>query len=482
MRNRTAWLFVLLWVVGLASAYAQAGRTVSPTGGMATTFGARTVQMVDGSDFSRLLGRAYTPNTTEFVRVAERYGMTIGGASAEVMATRAISAAGLMTATVAVGSAAWVGWTAGSAIAQAFGLGPNANTSRCAPTTGGFKCDSGSDPSSEQAWVYTAGQNSFPLLGQGSSPSAACAAAAARNSITTVSGATTYVESFSMVSASGPPGQTGSCVLQNNSYICYQGANPPCSNPTGAQFEAGLSGQEQTVNTCPASIDALNPAWSRPAGGPPDADGKCPTGRYDPASSTTVRDRVIQWGGLTSAVGAALAPEILARGQPITAEGPRELTGPGSASIPNSGTTTTTTNPDGSTTTTTTGDTQVTYTYAGDTITYNTSNTTTNNNGGSSTTDEIKDPCVENPDRAGCAKLGDPGDGKPIWQQKDIPFAAEDLGFGGACPAPWTAQIRSWTLTMSYQPACDVAPVVRLGVLALTALMAIMFCLRETQA
>lgn len=63
-------------------------------------------------------------------------------------------------------------------------------------------------------------------------------------------------------------------------------------------------------------------------------------------------------------------------------------------------------------------------------------------------------------------------------------FAPEDLGFAGACPAPvhWELPLSGVQLDWSYQQACDVAPMIRLALLAIAAIGAISVVIRETSS
>jgi hypothetical protein len=126
-------------------------------------------------------------------------------------------------------------------------------------------------------------------------------------------------------------------------------------------------------------------------------------------------------------------------------------------------------------------------TYGGDTVSYttnNTSNTTNNSNSQTSTTttNEQKDPCVANPDRAGCVPLGTPPTDKPTWTEKPMIFTPEDIGFAGSCPAPFTYTTTGAIqapLVASWQPLCDVAPLVRLALLALASFSALFFITKQ---
>lgn len=126
-----------------------------------------------------------------------------------------------------------------------------------------------------------------------------------------------------------------------------------------------------TPSSCPAYIDALDPAYSGAAGSPPGPDGKCPTGRYNKIDAATARAKMDAYADYSKA--SDVLNKILESGGVISVNGERSLSG--TDSVVGTPSTTTTTNPDGSVTTTTTTP-NIGYTYNGNTITV-TNNTTT---------------------------------------------------------------------------------------------------------
>lgn len=271
---------------------------------------------------------------------------------------------------------------------------------------------------------------------------------------------------------------TGADSLHTACAPVYGGGSPIDTNGTSTT---------STSASCPASTDPFNPAYNVPAGSPVGPDGKCPTARYNhvPQTPEQIAARVVanppsfpsaQWG---QGVGDA----IDSGGQ--TAPGTVGVTGP--ATQTGAPTTETTTGPSGTVTKTTTP--TYTYNYAGDTITYNETNTTTVNNNGSVTTtvttggaatpQDPKDPCTADPNRVGCVKLGDIPTDKPGWTTKEIVYTPEVLSLPSACPAPWSAHLFKWDVSMSYQIACDQAPAIRLAVLALAGFGCLFFIVRS---
>jgi hypothetical protein len=257
--------------------------------------------------------------------------------------------------------------------------------------------------------------------------------------------------------------------------------------PTNVDWTIPVSGGEQNAG-CPEVFDALDPAWNSPAGAPPGPDGKCPTGRHNHAGITPSAA-----GDLLEAQkppdGEALrrmAEDTLARDVPIEGAAPGGIAGP--TSVPGAPTTTTHQNPDGTTKTTTKTPT-TNYTYSGDTINYTITTVTVINNAGDvtttteGTTPEESDACKVAPDSLGCSKMGTPGTDQPAWQTRDVVFAPEDLGFGaGSCPAPESWDVFGITLAWGYEPVCEVAPIIRLALLAFAAIGAIGVIIKETNS
>jgi len=439
-----AWLGVLLFLAFtvLACCDAHALTTMSPTGGASVNFVSGGVQIGDGTG-AGYVGRTFTtPATGTGATVAENYAVRVGGQEIAVTAARTATAAEVGVAAAAVAAAGYAGLQIGGAISHAMGNDTvTIGATRCTASYGGWKCDEGQAAQLVEGWEY------------------ACSTGACVNVWTTASGACQAMALQYDHSGAYPGSLSGSapaygCLIDGNVW--------------------GLSRQSSQQLKCPASIDALNPAWSVPDGGSPDPDGKCKTGRYEPATQPYVANRIATQVAPEKLKDVAQA--TLEAGQPIEVAAPRSLSGP--ASKVGAPTTTTTTNPDGSTKTTTTTPTNY-YHYDGDTVTYNTQVVTTVNNNGDTTTTttttdgtapDPEDRCTKHPETMGCAKFGDLPTDSPNWETKTVTFTAEDLGIAGACPAPQTIHLAylNKDLVWSYQAACDVAPTVRLTMLVLT--------------
>lgn len=201
--------------------------------------------------------------------------------------------------------------------------------------------------------------------------------------------------------------------------------------------------------------------------------GLCPQGQWQPVDESQARIK-LQYAPVTPEVLSRALEEVLKAGGAIQDTGTHSVTGP--ASVPGETRTKTTTAPNGTTQVVTTTNTH-NYTYNDNRVTITTTTTTQNPDGSteSETTDAPEvDACTRDPLSLACVKLGDLPSDSPAWETKTIAYQADSLGLPAACPAPWTGQLRGWTLSFSYQPACDVAPQVRLAILALTTLGALL--------
>lgn len=199
--------------------------------------------------------------------------------------------------------------------------------------------------------------------------------------------------------------------------------------------------------------------------------GLCPAGTQSPITSTQAAAALAKTS-ITDGNLARVWREVLDNGGKIDDTGPAQLTGPTQVSGPTSTSVKTTATGTQAVTTTTTN---FNVSYNTNNITINESKVISNPDGSSETvTEKPAEPCAADPTSLACVKLGDPGTDSPQWQTKTVTYQAESLGLAAACPAPWTGTVHGWSLSMSWQPACDVAPNVRLGILALATLGALL--------
>lgn len=89
------------------------------------------------------------------------------------------------------------------------------------------------------------------------------------------------------------------------------------------------------------------------------------------------------------------------------------------------------------------------------------------------------DACPEGSTASGCAILGTPPETTLTPEARDVTWVQENLGLPAQCPAPLNFNVRSWSMSMDWTPACDIAPLIRAGILAMT-LLGVAFFLVST--
>lgn len=339
------------------------------------------------------------------------------------------------------------------------------NDVRCKHFDGVTGCDDGMDPVTKTGYVYRATVGSAVFTG--SSAAAVCGSA---------------VGEFNRLN----PPQSGSWGSSSRSYsvggvtetFCgYTWSSVSCgtTGPCGYQNGDGGVGINKTLEQqteCPASVDFENPANSIPAGAATGVDGKCKTGRYNPKTEAQLADKMGSYADNLRKVNALYD----AINQGLVVPSSSTITGP--ASSTGTPTTTTTNTSAGTTTTTKTPSTRYSYTGADITAEDDVTTVTVRPDGSVETTtdsglppvEQPKTDCEKFPSDLGCLDVGTPPEGKPEWSEKTVTFTPENLELGSECPAPYTFNVRSWEMKLDYQQACNIAPTIRAGVLALTAL------------
>lgn len=469
--SRTVVRFLLgaLALVGLQVAQAT---TISPTGAVGVTYGSGYAQITDGaSDFARLLSRNVSSSGIG-ATVTDSMSLRVGGSDIGVGLVRAVSGAELAAATVAVGAAAWGGWQVGTALANYMGLGTASEGARVAPTAGGWMYDPGVAPTpgtTTQCQKFRSGNNTvLPGCFGGATVTAQAALDAANWVIAQPGSRLTYPGPVTTYDCGG---------FTVGSYWAggfnISGGTPADANHTacvpwggGGSYSDYMTATVTTSASCPPYVDALNPAYSN-SSPTPGADGMCPTGRYSQAlDAATAAARIA--GGAVSGYGAGLLNDVLSKGQPVTVAAPYAPTNPNPTSVTGQPTTTTTTNPDGSTVTTTTTP-KTNFGVSGDKVTYNTQNTTVTNTctaasscsstttvTNSTPTPDPTDPCTENPDSAGCVKLGGPT--TETVPKTSSPVTITPVAFAsGSCPPPITFTAMGHAYSFDYASMCDTA-------------------------
>lgn len=357
------------------------------------------VEFIDGAGGAVFQGRTFTAPSSAAgqIAIAETYGARIGGGSVLLGVARTLGpAVGIANAVALSGAALTAGCTVGGAIATYAGW-RDSSSPRLGCDKSGWFTDKGQDPESSNS---DQGDGLFVLVYKntgevfsGKDPLTVCRAWA------TAYGGSDY------------GAQAWISVDSNGGVYC------------GGRLHGFSMGTVK--KSCPASIDALDPAYNVPAGSAPGPDGKCPTGRYASVDATTAANILSQYGKPANAVDAV--KEVLNKVGSISGASERQVSGP--ASVTGTPINTTQQNADGSTSTSTKTPT-INYIYNGNKVTYNTSTSTVTNTctgsgsctSSTTTTDETtQTKCEINPMSAGCG--GDVADIGTIYTKKDKTFS-----------------------------------------------------------
>lgn len=271
--------------------------------------------------------------------------------------------------------------------------------------------------------------------------------------------------------------------------------SPACgvTNPNQVHQVVFLQDRQANAVVCPLGQDLTAPE--------PDSFGNCPTGNYAPADPSQVTS-VVGTAPISPSIGQAVYNRAMDLGEPI-ASGPISITGP--ASVTGTPTVSTTTKANGDVVTKTTTP-SVNLTYSGDTGLYGfrtTSLTRTDYaNGSPSTTEtEVKETdfsvtvpgsgsstggsgqvsgdipvnCDKYPNSLGCLTPGQSTDIPPPIRETPVTFSPIHIPAPSGCPLPRTVNLSVSSITLSYDPLCDLAPSIRMVLLAMTWLGASIF-------
>lgn len=402
--------------------------------GSGATFGGTT------SGGGSWVGRTFTSGGgTPGVNILDRIKLPNLPGAPEVGVQRFAPRAAVVGSAVALGAAAWGGCAAGTAIANYAGLGSGSNGSRTGCNLLDWVIDQGQPA---QDLPYYEWRTSGTYLGRGT--------------MSEEEGCDMFLPAY-IASQGRGSGKYGYC-----EYNMYQGGT----------FVGRISGGRillsgQTAKGCPASVDALNPAYSIPAGRSPGPDGLCPTGRYNTVTAAQAQARLEQYG--SPALLPQLAQDTLTKGKAIAETEPMAITSVSPGTHTGRPTTKTTTKADG-TVQTETRTPVSTYQPNGSTLSYSTVyNTTTQTcvGVGSCSTDteaesvpaesEDKTDCELNPSSVGCAELGTPSEAEPVPRSNaPIAFVPVDMGDGGgSCPADKSFSVMGREYVMPMAPVCD---------------------------
>lgn len=340
--------------------------------------------------------------------------------------------------------------------------------------------DPGQDTETGLRWTSYA----FNMIGGGGSTTALVGA-----TITGTNSTELAHDLFEKVSGSGRAISAIACGPVVGGGSCSATVCTPASGCSG--FSVGLN-VPVSATVCPVDVST----GMRPAIG---HDGKCPTGSYTQAVTPDEAAQMRDASALPTPDLAALMDEVLGRGpvalpadtpaviqagtiEPATIPGPVKVTTEGENTTTEETSyapaTPLTTSKFGAikqpwwmTKTTTTVDGE------GDPVGEPKTETTMPPEPGAEgeTSGDEADPCVGHPDRAGCKDLGEPEDVAPEWEESIVPWTVESLGLPSGCPVPYSFTVRGIVMALDYQVLCDVAPVIRAGMLILAWLSATFF-------
>ena len=484
MTRRLAWLIVALGVLVFAAAdraHADSLTRMSLTG------------------FAPVAGGGYVRVSSAFADpVTSRIWSSAGG---RIIATDAVALTTRAAAPLAVSTAASVGFSdAALAVARCLlgggvvcgGVAAAAavyTAYRIYTDATGIKGDPGQATTQQLVWTGSCFGSSKTGSSALDAYSAACTAGAAAQS----SGSYVYHAPTAPTCTVATNGVNATCVGMGS----YTYTHPATGATANGNQQMDGSASKAMQAACPAVVDPAMPANNRPAGLAPGRDGLCPrpstewvnmtpeeaaarAAQYPPAFVAGLGGE-FNGGGATGTWAPGTWTDALTRAveSPTSSPVPATVTTTGPATqtgVPSTTTETTGNPPVTSTRTETPG---YAYTYNGPNVNVQTTSTTVVNNNGATTTttttgpaaERTPDPCIANPSRAGCSMLGTPPTDAPLWVNKPVTYAPDGgVGPAGTCPPDRILTFHGWLLPIKYQPLCDAAPIVKLGMIAFAAL------------
>lgn len=444
---------LLLFVVACAALVVHLGNAIAqppslkptviynPTG-QSTVIPAR-IQNVTPADFGRVWNGVLSGGKAA-AEVVDDVAAKVGGKDIVLKSARVVTGASIAKAAASMAGKTIQGAAVSAAIAAAW----------CKYETGSFMCDERQQQQTETAYLCDNSRYPFVAKQAGSTAVEAC------------------TKQVSVASAASPRScSAGNCSwyeweLRNGLQV-YQSYCTTNSGCGAAGFVEVTSASSASVQLCPAVIDFENPAYTQ-KGGPPDADGKCPTGRYQ---STTPEAGALRLAPrITSDNAVPVAKDVVSSGVDLEPfANPQSLSGP--ASVQGTPTTKTTTSPTGQASSTTT---QTTYNMQYNTTVNNFSWTTVTNttNSDGSSTSETQDPqkdltdCQKDPTLVSCQTPDNPdGPEKPT---KDVQVVVTpDGGWGGdggSCPAPISTTVLGMPVVVDNSLFCQFLGGIRFAV------------------
>lgn len=256
---------------------------------------------------------------------------------------------------------------------------------------------------------------------------------------------------------------------------------------TWSFFSESRTGTCSTVGQCNHTITIKSGAtthtrliYSNGSDGPSAGTGAPATdAELENAITTALEAQPTLSGSVLDAALAHAPAEAALLPDPQTVSGPATVDGGSKSSV----------KVDATGTTTTTINTTYNFNYAGDVVTItqtdvetvnkpdNSTTTTTNTTGAPAGTapPPPKDPpdvCKEHPNASGCSEFGEKEAETQFPEQQRSLSWVPSLSAVGACPAPETATVHGQSISISWQPVCDLASGLRPVVLAVAWLSA----------
>lgn len=410
-----------------------------------------------GADFERFMRNV----TGTQLDVVDRTNGKIGGKTFPVDLTRGITKAG------AVRAAAQGAKYLARATVPGIIISAAAQAAWCKYDSGDWLCD----PRQPQVELnaYKCGGNYF-----GASPYAACSRyAESRASNQTAWDGSRTITTWTVETCNE---STKICTFRTRSEGFDSTGQKIFDNYGSSSMDYATDGKQLF---CPPVINFYDPQYSQP-GGPPDADGKCPTGGNVPATADQVEERLAPKIN-TPAKLEGLVRESLGNGVDLTPYAqPPKVSGP--ATVTQTPTTVTTTSPTGQPSTTTTTVTN-NITYEGDTFTWYDTTVTSFPDGSTETKTEEppeeKSDCEKDPTALNCRETDVPAGPEVGKADKPVSFTP-DAGWGagnGTCPANKNLPFMGMSIELDLSLVCQFFTMLRAVLIGLAGLWSVFIIL-----
>lgn len=406
------------------------------------------------ADFERFMRNV----TGTQLDVVDRTNGKIGGKTFPVDLSRGITKAG------AIRAAAQGAKYLARATVPGIIIGAAAQAAWCKYDSGDWLCD----PRQAQVEMDNWKCGGYP----GPTPEQACTKYAETKTVVNNNGAFKSITTWTVRSCDIP---TLTC------RITVKSENFKDGQPNGTDsYDSQLGFQRDGKQLfCPPVINFYDPAYSVP-GGPPDAQGKCPTGGAVATPPAEVETRLAPKID-TPAKFEGLVRESLGNGVDMTPHAqPSKVSGP--ATVTQTPTTVTTTSPTGQPSTTTTTVTN-NITYEGDTFTWYDTTVTTYPDGSTETKTEEppeeKSDCEKDPTALNCRETDVPAGPEVEKADKPVSFTP-DAGWGagnGTCPANKNLPFMGMSIELDLSLVCQFFTMLRAVLIGLAGLWSVFIIL-----